>query len=163
MNITNLSLYAGSLLACGSLPLDGTAAEAAAIEPPSAAPLYRRWTLGVDAGTTGLGGSLSWRFADHFGARTGFDNLEYSDNGLAIKGLIYSANIRVMSEPLTLDIYPWKEQSFHIGDPSVDLTRTGPPSALRDAALRYEQDQVKEYAEKFKWWPEAKVAVTYSF
>ena len=61
-----------------------------------------------------MGGSISWRFADHWGARVGFDYWEYSDSGLAIKELTYDAKLRLMSEPLTLDIYPWKEHSFHI-------------------------------------------------
>ena len=46
--------------------------------------------------------------------RTGFDYWQYSDSGLAIKALKYDAKVRFMSEPLTLDIYPWKKHSFHI-------------------------------------------------
>jgi len=232
MHITKLGLYAASLMACGSIPFAATAAEAVAIEPSSAPPPYRPWTLGVEAGTTGLGGSLSWRFADHFGVRSGFDYFEYSDSGLAIKDLSYNAKIRVMSEPLTFDIYPWERNSFHIsvgmqfnqnrltgtaedagsiippeklgsleldihqqpvnpylsiggnffyfdrahhwalggelgvaytGHPDVSLTRSGPPSAVLDAALQYEKQQVEDYADKFRWWPVVKLAVTYSF
>lgn len=189
-------------------------------------------TLGVEAGTTGGGGSVSWRFADHWGARSGFDYFEYSDSGYAIKELNYDAKMRLMSEPLTLDIYPWKEHSFRIsvgvqfnqnrltgtavdtgiiippavlgtlnlnleqqlvnpylsiggnffyfdhahhwamggelgvtytGDPKVSLTRTGPPSALLDAALRAEQNRIEDYANQFKWWPVVKLTVSYSF
>lgn len=211
----------------GTSPVE-TTKRAESPEPPA----YRPWTLGLEAGTTGLGGSLAWRFSEHFGVRSGFDYFEYSDGGFAIKDLTYNAKIRVMSEPLTFDIYPWEKHSFHIsvglqfnqnrltgtaedagniippeklgtlslkveqqpvnpylsiggnffyfdhahhwalggelgvaytGEPDVSLNRTGPPSALLDAAVRYEQQQVKEYAEKFMWWPVVKLMVTYSF
>ena len=49
----------------------------------------------------------------------------------------------------------------YTGDPNVSLTRSGPPSAFLDAALNYEEQRVKDYAEKFKWWPVVKLAVTY--
>ena len=230
MHTKRLCLYAASLMACGSLPFTASAAEATtSIESP---PPYRPLTLGVEAGTTGGGGSVSWRFADHWGARSGFDYFEYSDSGYAIKELNYDAKIRLMSEPLTLDIYPWKEHSFRIsvgvqfnqnrltgtavdtgtiippavlgtlnlnleqqlvnpylsiggnffyfdhahhwamggelgvtytGDPKVSLTRTGPPSALLDAALRFEQNRIEDYANQFKWWPVVKLTVSYSF
>jgi hypothetical protein len=227
-----MSLYAASLLACGIIPFAASAAEATTSEESSEPPPYRPLTLGLEAGTTGLGGSLSWRFADHWGVRSGIDYFEYSDSGFAIKDLSYNAKIRIMSEPLTLDIYPWKEHSFHLsvgvqfnqnrltgtaedggtiippeklgtldleieqqpvnpyvsiggnffyfdhahhwalggelgvtytGDPKVSLTRTGPPSDVLDAALRYEEGQIEDYADKFRWWPVVKLAVTYSF
>jgi hypothetical protein len=192
-------------------------------------PDYRPWTVGVEAGSTGFGGYLSWRFADHLGVRSGFDYFEFSDSGYAIKNLTYDAKIRWMSEPLTLDIYPWKQNSFHVsvglqfnqnrlsgtavdtripasllgtlslnieqqpvnpylsiggnffyfdhahhwamggelgvtytGDPKVSLTSTRSGPGL-DAALRYEQSQIEDYANKLKWWPVLKLTVSYSF
>jgi len=232
MHTNTLCVYAASLMVCGSTLFTASAAEATTSEESSAPPLYRPLTLGVEAGTTGLGGSLSWRFADHWGARAGFDGFQYSDSGFPIKALTYDAKIRIMSEPLTLDIYPWKAHSFRIsvgmqfnqneltgtaegtgailppagvgsldldihqqpvnpylsiggnffyfdrahhwalggelgvaytGDPDVSLTRSGAPSALLDAAVRYEQEQVEDYADKFRWWPVVKLMVTYSF
>lgn len=106
--------YAASLVACASIPFTASAAEATTPEYSTAPSPYRPWTLSLEVGTTGAGGSVSWRFADHFGARAGFNGLQYSDSGFAIKDLSYNAKLRVMSEPLTLDIYPWKEHSFHI-------------------------------------------------
>jgi hypothetical protein len=119
-------------------------------------PPYRPWTLGVEAGTTGVGGSLAWRFADHWGVRSGFDYFEYSDSGFAIKDLSYNAKIRIMSEPLTLDIYPWKEHSFHISAGlqfnQNQLTGTAedsgtiiPPAALGTLNLKIEQQPVNPY------------------
>ena len=219
-------------MACGSIPFTASAAEATTSEESFAPPAYRPLTLGIEAGTTGAGGSLSWRFADHWGARAGFDYFEYSDSGFPIKALKYDAKIRLMSEPLTLDLYPWKGHSFHIsagvqfnqnrltgtadatgtilpparvgtlnlnieqqlvnpylsiggnffyfdhahhwamggelgvaytGDPKVSLTRTGPPAALLDAAVRAAQGGVQDYANQFKWWPVVKLTVSYSF
>jgi hypothetical protein len=232
MHTKRLYLYAASLMACGILPFTPAVAAATLSEESSAPPLYRPWTLGLEAGTTGLGGSVSWRFADHWGARFGFDYFELSDNGWDIKALTYDAKLRIMSEPLTLDFYPWKEHSFHIsvglqfnqnqltgtaddtgnlsppdgvgmlnlkveqqpvnpylsiggnffyfdrahrwalggelgvtytGDPKVSLTRSGPPSPLLDALIRVEQDQIEDYADKFRWWPVVKLMVNYSF
>jgi hypothetical protein len=232
MHTKNIGLYAASLMVCGAIPSIASAADATAPEQTVPPPLYRPWTLGLDAGTTGLGGGLSWRFADHWGVRAGADYLQYSDNGFAIKDLSYDAKIRVASEPLTLDIYPWKQHSFRIslglqfnqnrltgtaqdagtiippaklgtlsleveqqpvnpylsiggnffyfdkahhwalggelgvaytGDPKVNLTRSGPPSNILDAAVRLEQSRIEDYASQFKWWPVVKLAVTYSF
>lgn len=227
-----IGLLAASLMAWGSISVTTSAAEGTAsdISPPH--PLYRPLTLSLEAGTTGAGGSLSWRFADHFGVRSGFDYLQYSDSGFVIRDLSYDAKIRLMSEPLTFDIYPWKKHSFHVsvgvqfnqnrltgtaedtgtiipperlgtlslkieqqpvnpylsiggnffyfdrahhwalggelgvtytGDPEVSLTRSGPPSDILDAALRYEKGKVEDYAEKFRWWPVVKLTVSYSF
>ena len=219
----SLCLYAASLMACGSIPFTASAAEATTSEKSSAPPPYRPWTLGLDVGTTGAGGSVSWRFADHFGARFGLDYFQYSDSGLAIKALEYDAKVRLMSEPLTLDIYPWKKHSFHIsagvqfnqnrvtgtangiapffgtlnlnieqqpvnpylsiggnffyfdrahhwamggelgvaytGDPKVNLTSSNDLEGPRHRA----EDQIKDYANQFRWWPVVKLMVTYSF
>src|SRR5258706_12374607 len=114
MRTSKLCLYAYSLIACGSIPFNARAAEATASEESIGRPLYRPLTLNLEGGSTGLGGSLSWRFADHWGVRSGFDYFEYSDSGFAIKDLTYNATIRIMSQPLTFDIYLWKQHSFHI-------------------------------------------------
>jgi hypothetical protein len=232
MRTNSLFLCAASLLACGGIPFATSAAEAAGSGELSAPPLYRPLTLGLEGGTTGLGGFLSWRFSDHLGARAGLDYFEYSQSDFGIKSLDYDAKVRLMSEPLTLDIYPWKKHSFHIslgvqfnqnrltgtaeddgtlippaklgklsleleqqlvnpylgiggnflyfdrahhwalggelgvaytGEPKGSLNRAGPPAPLFDAAGRAEEKRVQDYADQFKWWPVAKLMVTYSF
>jgi hypothetical protein len=154
MRTNKLYVYSASLIACG-ICLNSRAAEATAPED-SPAPLYRPFTLGLEGGTTGLGGSVAWRFADHWGVRAGFDYLEYSDNGYVIKDLNYDAKIRIMSEPLTFDIYPWKQHSFHI---SVGmqfnqnrLTGTAqdngsiiPPERIGELSLNIHQQPVNPY------------------
>src|SRR4051794_27218477 len=72
MQNTKLYLYAASLMACTSATFTSGAAEAATPAESGPPPLYRPWSVGAEAGSTGLGGSGSWRFADHFGVRAGF-------------------------------------------------------------------------------------------
>ena len=231
MHLKKRSLYTASLMACCSIPFTASAAESSFSEASSPHPDYRPLQLNLEGGTTGLGGSVGWRFADHFGARAGLDFLQYTDNGFVIKGVEYDAKIRLMSEPLTLDYYPWKKSSFHIslgvqfnqnrltgtandtgnifppeqvgmvnleikqqpvnpylsiggnffyfdsahhwslggelgvaytGDPKVDLS-TASSSPFRDAVTQYGETPVKDYAEKFRWWPIVKLMVSYSF
>lgn len=232
------NFVAASLLAVAlATPLAGSAAEIAASDQPER-PFYRPFTLGLEAGTTGFGGSATWRFADHFGVRAGADYFSLSDTGYEIEGIHYNAKLRLLSEPLTFNIYPWINNSFHIsvgvmfnqnrltgtadqvgtividgqpfpavdvgkldmkieqrlvnpylsiggnffyfdrahrwamggelgvaytGDPSVSLTRSGPESALIDAAVDAAERKLHDYADKFRWWPVLKLAVTYSF
>jgi hypothetical protein len=74
---------------------------------------YRPFQVGIEAGTTGLGGYGGWRFADHFGARAGFDYLKYTRSG-NIEGVAYRGDLRLSSEPLLLDYFPWKNRSFRV-------------------------------------------------
>jgi hypothetical protein len=76
---------------------------------------YQPFTIGAEVGTPGFGGSASWRFADHFGARAGFSYFSYSDTDKEIDGINYNnTELRLMSEPIGLDIYPWKKSTFRI-------------------------------------------------
>ena len=70
-------------------------------------------TIGVDAGIWGYGGTVNWRFADHFGIRAGGHYAEYSQSQ-TIKGIDYSATARMQSETVGLDVYPWADTSFRI-------------------------------------------------
>jgi hypothetical protein len=88
------------------------AAEGAS-ESTDSMPAYRPFSLSAEAGTTGLGGTARWRFADHFGLRAGMDYFSYSDSR-EIEGITYDAKLRLQSEPLTVDLYPWKNHSFYL-------------------------------------------------
>lgn len=156
MPTRTIGLLAASLMAGGSISFTASAAEAPPAEEFSGPALYRPWTLGIEAGTTGAGGSVLWRFADHWGARAGFDYFEYSDSGLAIKNLNYDATVRLMSEPLTFDIYPWKKHSFHISvgvqfnqnrltGTATDGGTVNPPDILGTLNLDLEQQPVNPY------------------
>jgi len=111
-NLTNHLFYSASVLA--AITATASAAEVVAAGESAGPPLYRKFTLGVEGGTTGIGGSFSWRFADHFGVRAGGDYLSLSDTGVKIDHIHYNATVRLLSEPLTLDYYPWQKSSFHI-------------------------------------------------
>ena len=96
---------------------DGTnALDAIKLSASPERPAYRPWTVGLEAGTGGfLGGSLSWRFSDHMGVGLGIDWTELSLDHVGIAGINYNARLRLMSEPITFNWYPWKKHSFYVG------------------------------------------------
>src|SRR5260221_2612437 len=71
------------------------------------------FTVGAEPCTLGAGVAANWRFADHLGIGGGFDHARITGNR-KINGVAYGATVRFMSEPLTLDLYPWKKSSFRV-------------------------------------------------
>lgn len=114
MNPKKLLVYTASLIASAGIPLTASAADEASSADSSSNPFYQPLTLGLEAGTTGAGGFVAWHFANHWGVRTGFDYLQYSQDHQSIGDLNYNTKLQLMSEPLTLDFYPWKKNSFHV-------------------------------------------------
>lgn len=107
-NFVNVGVLLGTLL-------PGSWQSVSAAESAEESPAYQRFTIGAEAGTPGFGGSASWRFADHFGARAGFSYFGYSDTDKEMDGITYNnTDLRLMSEPIGLDIYPWKKSTFRI-------------------------------------------------
>jgi hypothetical protein len=85
------------------------------VEP--AVPDYRPFTLSLEAGTTGPGVAAVWRFTDHFGGRVGVNgffggSIDVGSEDFA--GIEYDTDVKLMSEPLALDIYPWKKSTFRV-------------------------------------------------
>jgi hypothetical protein len=79
-------------------------------------PPYRPWTIGLEAGTLGIyGGNATWRFADHMGLGAAIDYGVATWNDLSIAGIQYDAKLRLTSEPLIFQLYPWKKHSIHLG------------------------------------------------
>ncbi|RKR03318.1 hypothetical protein C7446_1839 [Kushneria sinocarnis] len=86
------------------------------------------WSVGAQAGTTGFGGSVSWRFSDHFALTAGYsgfnyDNLDYSNDDVDYDGEIDSD---IYS--LKLDYFPWAGGFFLSAGavrPDVQLKATG--------------------------------------
>ncbi len=76
-------------------------------------PSYHPFTIGPEIGTTGYGGTGSFRFADHFGVTGGFDYFSYNKNG-SIKDVTYNAKARLESEPAAFSLYPSADSSFHV-------------------------------------------------
>lgn len=74
---------------------------------------YQPFSLTAEAGTLGLGGSLSWRFSDHLGIRAGGNYFSY-DHSDDVEGITYKANLKLQSFPIGLDLYTSKSSSFHV-------------------------------------------------
>jgi hypothetical protein len=122
----------------------------------SAPPDFQPFTLGVQGGFPGPGVKADWRFASHFGAGAAFNYLPFSYNG-EIKGVDYKIDLRLMSEPLTLNWYPWKRSSFHVGagvllnenhltgSANGDDLNIGGTSYSGTASLRIKQQMVDPY------------------
>jgi hypothetical protein len=110
-----LCLCSASLIVCTGAISTATGAEESTPAEKPERPDYYPWTLGISGGTEGfIGGSVAWRFSDHVEARTGFGWSEWSLGNGSIAGIEYNANVRLMGEPLTLDIHPWKKHSFYV-------------------------------------------------
>ena len=78
-------------------------------------PDYYPWTFGIEGGSQGLIGGLGrWRFSDHVGMRVAGDWTKGSFNNVGIKGTDYNVQARLLAEPLTLDVYPWKKHSWYV-------------------------------------------------
>ncbi len=110
------------LLVCGLVLGFAHAATAATDEPN-----YRPFTISAEGGTTGLGGSASWRFSDNFGFRGGVNYFSYDTKNFSyttgipsggtasdsIENQDFNVKLRLLSEPLALDFYPSEKSSFH--------------------------------------------------
>ncbi len=76
--------------------------------------LSDRITVGGHGGLpTFFGTSLGWRFSDHFGVRSGFDWFSFS-RSQSLSDLKYSVKLKMQSEPLFVDLYPWQNRSFRL-------------------------------------------------
>jgi hypothetical protein len=62
MQNTKLNIYTASLMVCAGVTMIAGAAEATDLSDSQERPPYQPWTVGAEAGTTGLGGFGSWRF-----------------------------------------------------------------------------------------------------
>lgn len=74
---------------------------------------YQPFSLSAEAGTLGLGGTLSWRFSDHLGIRAGGNYFSY-DHSDDVEGITYKSNLKLQSFPIGLDLYTSKSSSFHV-------------------------------------------------
>ena len=152
MKNTQLRFYAASLIICVGISISVHAAEATDNSADSLSrPPYLPWTVGAEAGSTGIGGFGSWRFYDHLGVRAGFDYFQWTWNDLSIGDFKYNAKVRLMSEPLTLDIYPWQQHSFHVSVGALfnQNQLTGSSSVISDLGLldlKIQQRVVNPYA-----------------
>jgi hypothetical protein len=80
--------------------------------PSASVPLYYPLTVGAEVGTLGVGGSGTFRFADHFGVSAGFDWFGIGYHA-TIKNTEYDVKTRLMGEPVALCLYPVANRSMH--------------------------------------------------
>jgi len=124
-------------------------------------PNYRPLTVSVEGGSTGVGGSVGWRFADHLGVRGGANYFPYDYNG-TIEDVDYNSHVRMLSEFAALEIFPSKKHSlfFSVGalfnqnelkgspDPTQNITINGvtfTPAEFGTMNLRIKQQPVCPY------------------
>lgn len=85
-----------------------------AMQPAEETPRnFHPFTIGAEAGTTGFGGGADWRFSNHFGVGGSVDYFSYTYNG-TIQDNPFDVKLRLQSEPITLNVYPWTKHSFHL-------------------------------------------------
>ncbi|MFO1514735.1 MAG: hypothetical protein U1F83_17800 [Verrucomicrobiota bacterium] len=157
----------GVALTCSAANLSTQTVKAA---DETGAPDYRPFTLSLEASSTGPGVAADWRFAEHFGARAGVNGFFGASIGIGnrdIEGINYDAKLKLMSEPLALDIYPWKSSTFRItvgimlnqnqvegqvpqdpvfGNTFIDINGTSYDSAsIGDLNMKLEQNLVAPY------------------
>jgi hypothetical protein len=106
MKTAKLAFALPGLLACAMPALNLHA-------QTSDSPSYHPFTIGPEIGTTGYGGTGSFRFISHLGVTGGFDYFNYTENG-SIKDVTYNAKLRLESEPVALSLYPSADSSFHL-------------------------------------------------
>ena len=82
-------------------------------EISTSAPPKRPFSIEADAGSTGCGGTVNWRFANHFGLRAGLDYFQYTYSS-SVQDVNYNLKFDLLSEPVTLDLYPFRKSTFHV-------------------------------------------------
>jgi hypothetical protein len=108
-----LTILTAVATTCRADDMADTSTNSASVTPMPPPRLFQPFTVGAEIGTTGYGGSADWRFSNHFGIGGGFDYLTYTYNG-TIQGNSYDIKLHLQSEPLTLNLYPSKNSSFHV-------------------------------------------------
>jgi hypothetical protein len=83
-------MLAATLPACAGIAPSANAADTPPPDLKTGRPPYGPFTVAAEAGTTGFGGSLLWRFTDLLGARAGADYFSYSDYNFTPMHISYS-------------------------------------------------------------------------
>jgi hypothetical protein len=89
-------------------------------------------SLGVQISTLGLGAQLGKQVSPNFGARLGFNTLNYSggsSSNFSSGGLSYSGSLKLSSVTLLGDLYPTKNTSFHLTGGLVENSNSVSASA----------------------------------
>ncbi len=102
----------GTVLVLKAAPAEGLSTPAVARDFAATAP--HEFSVGANVGLpTIIGFSAGWRFSDHFGVRSGLDTFSISRSE-TLSDIRYNVKLRLQSEPLMVDVYPWKKHSFRL-------------------------------------------------
>ncbi|PMR73180.1 hypothetical protein [Billgrantia endophytica] len=71
-------------------------------------------SLGIQAGTIGIGPSASWRFSDHFALSGAYGYFDYDNYDHSSGDYLYEGDVDIHTFALTLDYYPFPQRGFFI-------------------------------------------------
>jgi len=118
------------------------------IQPGMSEPSHLDASIGVRAGTLGVGVEVGKLIFSHLGIRAGINFFNYGAKH-TISDLDYNARLRYQNIPVLLDLFPWARGSFHLtGGVVFDqnrITGTGTPNASGEIPINgtdYTQAQV---------------------
>jgi hypothetical protein len=76
---------------------------------------YKPFTVGAEVGTLGPGVSVGWRFSELLGVHGGVNFFSLNRDDHEINNINYTTSkMRMLSAPIGLDIYPWKDSPFRL-------------------------------------------------
>ncbi|MCM2129364.1 hypothetical protein [Larsenimonas rhizosphaerae] len=108
------------------------------------------WSVGAQAGTTGLGANVSWRFSDYFALTAGYSGYTYDDLDRTVDDVDYKGDIDSDIYSIKLDYFPWAGGFFVSGGlvrPDIQLNVTGTPNQLSDLGITGDQARLEGDAE----------------
>jgi hypothetical protein len=113
---------------------------AAMVQPGIPEPGHLDASIGIRAGTLGLGVEAGKLIFSHLGVRAGINFFNYGLHN-TISDVEYDARLRYQNIPVLLDIFPWARGSFHFtGGVVFDQNRftgTGVPDASGNIPINH--------------------------
>jgi hypothetical protein len=129
-----------------------TAAQTSAAQPGIPGPGHLDASVGIQAGTLGLGVQAGKLIFSHLGVRAGINLFNYGVNN-SVSDVSYDARLRFQNIPVMLDLFPWSRGSFHFtGGVVFDqnrVTATGQPNESGNLTINnntYTQAQVGTFS-----------------
>jgi len=128
------------------------AAQNSAAQPGIPGPSHLDASVGIQAGTLGLGLQAGKLIFSHLGVRAGINLFNYGVNN-SVSDVSYDARLRFQNIPVMLDLFPWSRGSFHFtGGVVFDqnrVTATGQPNESGNLTINnntYTQAQVGTFS-----------------
>lgn len=129
-----------------------TTTQTSAAQPGIPGPSHLDASVGIQAGTLGLGLQAGKLIFSHLGVRAGINLFNYGVNN-SVSDVSYDARLRFQNIPVMLDLFPWSRGSFHFtGGVVFDqnrVTATGQPNESGNLTINnntYTQAQVGTFS-----------------